>query len=120
MTRYALDKLLRQVILDDQACRAFLDERPGVLHTYDLSDAECEALEALDYPRLYVLGAHPFLLNGFLMRTQTGDRASALAASHASRCDARSRQCGDDGAVPARTAERFFGSLSRGRTLRLN
>jgi hypothetical protein len=80
MTRYALDKLLRQVILDDQACRAFLDERPGVLHTYDLSDAE---YEALDYPRLYVLGAHPFLLNGFLMRTQTGDRASTLAAYQA-------------------------------------
>lgn len=83
MSRYAVDKLLRQVVVDDQACQAFLDQRPAVLQTYALSDAEREALAALDYPGLYALGAHPFLLNGFLMRTQSGDRASALAAYRA-------------------------------------
>lgn len=66
MSRYAVNKLMRQVLLDDDALAAYRHDpatyagaEPG------LTAAEAAALAATDYGALYALGAHPYLLWSF-------------------------------------------------------
>jgi hypothetical protein len=66
MSRYTVNKLMRQVLLDDDALAAYREgpeqyvrPQPG------LTEAEAAALGTTDYGALYALGAHPYLLWSF-------------------------------------------------------
>jgi hypothetical protein len=66
MSRYTVNRLMRQVLLDDDALAAYRDDperyvggQPG------LTTAEAVALATTDYGALYALGAHPYLLWSF-------------------------------------------------------
>jgi hypothetical protein len=65
MSRYEVDKVLREGIMSLDATRAFATDASAFLTGRDLTPAERAALIALDYPTLYAAGAHPFLLNLF-------------------------------------------------------
>ncbi len=79
MSRYEVDKVLRQVVLDDAALQAYRDDPVAFLQGRELTDAERDAIAGLDYRTLYSAGAHPFLLNGFVMRASSGERRTVLA-----------------------------------------
>jgi hypothetical protein len=79
MSRYQVDKAMRQVILDLDAYRAYKEEPLDFLGAFDLLEEEHAALLQLDYRNLYRLGAHPFLLNGFVMRVWPGRREELRA-----------------------------------------
>lgn len=68
MSRYAVNKILRECILNDDRLHAFLADPQTFLAPYDLTDDERQALAALDYPTLYSAGVHPFMLNFFAIR----------------------------------------------------
>jgi len=79
VSRYQVDKTMRQVVLDQQVAAAFRAGPDAFLDGRDLTDEERAALIQLDHRTLYRLGAHPFLLLGFMMATSTGDRAELAA-----------------------------------------
>ena len=65
MSRYAVDKVMREVIQDESALAAYLADTPAYLADRDLSAEERTALLGGDYATLFRLGAHPFLLWAF-------------------------------------------------------
>ena len=79
MSRFAVDKVLRQVIIDEAGASSFEKDRDAFLAGFELDDDELKALRDLDYKTLYSKGAHPFLLNSFLMRVWPGDRRAFMA-----------------------------------------
>ncbi|HEY2987685.1 MAG TPA: hypothetical protein VGL11_08160 [Candidatus Binatia bacterium] len=79
MSRYQVDKVMRQVIVDEKALSAFQADPEKFLQGRDLTEEERKALINVDYATLYRLGAHPFLLNGFTPRAWKGDRAALRA-----------------------------------------
>lgn len=79
MSRYYVDKIIRQVAYDDSSLDAFRRDAASFLQGHDLTDQEKEALSQLDYRTLYALGAHPYLLNAFVARTCKGDRRAFMA-----------------------------------------
>lgn len=79
MSRYQVNKVMRQIVLDPAAAEAFKKEPAAFVKDHDLTDQEREALIKIDYPKLYLLGAHHFLLNGFVMRVWPGDRKALIA-----------------------------------------
>lgn len=79
MSRYQVDKVLREVVLDDVACEAFKSDPGAFLAGRDLTDEERKALAEVDYPTLYRLGAHHFVLSGFTMKVWAGDRRALQA-----------------------------------------
>lgn len=79
MSRYEVDKVMRQVVLDPQTAETFKKDPAAFLQGRDLTEQEREALIKIDYPTLYKLGAHHFLLNGFVMRVWPGDRKALMA-----------------------------------------
>ena len=76
MSRYLMDKVMRQIVLDDSACRAYREDPALFLRDYELLDEERDALIKMDYPKLYAMGAHPFLLVQFTRRVWPADRAT--------------------------------------------
>jgi hypothetical protein len=66
MSRYQVDKALRQIAKDPAAREAFLRDRASFLDGRDLTLEERKAIIEVDYPRLYALGAHPFLVHAFV------------------------------------------------------
>jgi hypothetical protein len=74
MSRYQVNKALRQITRDDSAKRAFLQDAATFVQAYELTDEERKALIAKDYRTLYALGVHSFLLFGFVMSVFPGDR----------------------------------------------
>jgi len=68
MSKYQVDKVLREALMSDDANAAFAADPAAFLAGRELSDVEREALIARDYPKLYAGGAHPFLLNLFAIR----------------------------------------------------
>jgi hypothetical protein len=68
MSRYGVDKLLREVMVSDDARDKFRADARTFIEGRDLSPVEREAILAGEYPALYDAGAHPFLLNMFAMR----------------------------------------------------
>jgi hypothetical protein len=68
MSRYQVDKLLREVIMNDDALAAWIADPRAFLAGRDITDEEREALIAGDYPTLYKAGVHPFMLNVFAVR----------------------------------------------------
>jgi hypothetical protein len=77
MSRYGVDKLLREITHEEGAFQGFKENRAAFLGGRDLTEEEHRALMELDYRWLYANGAHFFLLNSFAMRTWPGDRATA-------------------------------------------
>jgi hypothetical protein len=66
MSRYTVNKLMRQVLLDDDALAAYRDDPERYVAAHgDLTPPEAAALGTADYGALYALGAHPYLLWSF-------------------------------------------------------
>lgn len=76
MNRYEVDKFLRQIIMDQNAFSAYKENPQLFLQDRALADAERKAVLELDFPTLYSLGVHPFLLNGFMGLMSKGDRGA--------------------------------------------
>lgn len=74
MSRYYVNKALRQIARDDSAKGAFLKDPAAFVKEYELTDEERKALIAKDFYSLYALGAHSFLLFAFVMSVLPGDR----------------------------------------------
>lgn len=73
MSRYAVDKLLRQLVLDPVVLEAYRSDPDASLAGHALDPEERAALRDGNYAVLYARGAHPFLLFVFLMWTRPGD-----------------------------------------------
>jgi len=80
MSKYQVDKVMREAILDAQVASAFRADTEKFLAGRDLTEEEKKALIKVDYATLYRLGAHPFLLNGFTRLVWKGDKAALNAA----------------------------------------
>jgi hypothetical protein len=65
MSRYQVDKILRECVMSEDALAAFVADPQAYVAGRDLTEAERAALVASDYPTLYTAGAHPFLLQVF-------------------------------------------------------
>ena len=79
MSKYQVDKVMREVILDMKTANAFKADTEKFLEGRDLTEEERSALIDIDYATLYRLGAHPFLLNGFTRLVWKGDKAALNA-----------------------------------------
>jgi hypothetical protein len=79
MSRYQVDKIMREAILDPNVASALKEDAEKFLEGRDLMKEERKALIDVDYATLYRLGAHPFLLNGFTRLVWKGDRAALNA-----------------------------------------
>jgi hypothetical protein len=75
MSRYQVNKALREIILDRKVFEDYKKDPAAFLTGRDFTAEEREAFLKLDYKTLYGLGVHPFLLNGFVIRVWPGDRA---------------------------------------------
>ncbi len=76
MSKYMINKLIREIELSDTNLAAFLADKPGFVAGWlsggagpetrsddrMLTDEERRAFETRDYTTLYALGAHPYLL----------------------------------------------------------
>lgn len=72
MSRYELDKLLREVAKLPGACERFESDRAAYVAARLLDDAERQALIDADTRAIFELGAHPFLLYSFALRLAGG------------------------------------------------
>jgi len=79
MSKYQVDKMMREAILDAKVASAFRADTEKFLAGRDLTEEEKKALIDVDYATLYRLGAHPVLLNGFTRLVWKGDRAALNA-----------------------------------------
>jgi hypothetical protein len=77
MSRYQVDKLLRLIARSDPEKEQFAKDPAAYLKDADLTAEEREALIKKDFRALYALGAHSFLLFGFVMSVSPGDRKAA-------------------------------------------
>lgn len=73
MSRYEINKALRQMILSYADHERFLASPEEFLDETTLTPAEREAFARTDYGSLYGMGAHPFLLWCWVTRTRKGD-----------------------------------------------
>lgn len=88
MSRYAMDKVFRELITDPAACAAFGADAESYLNGRDLSSDERRALIARDFTTLYKMGGHPFLLVGFVAtQSPPAERGKAMAAYQQSLTD---------------------------------
>lgn len=65
MSRYALQKAIREINRDPNAREAFFAAPEEALKRWQLSEEERRALAARDYGALYRLGVHGLLLRPF-------------------------------------------------------
>jgi hypothetical protein len=75
MSRFTVNTLMRQVLLDDEALRRYRADPGGYVAGFravraaaglsGLAEAEAIALDGPDFGELYALGAHPYLLWSF-------------------------------------------------------
>jgi hypothetical protein len=70
MSRYHVDKVMRELVQDEAAAAAFRADPAAYVAPRDLDPEERDALIACDYRTLYRLGAHPFLLWGYVRAAQ--------------------------------------------------
>ena len=75
MSKYQVDKVMREVVMDGKVASAFKADTEKFLDGRDLTAEEKKALIDVDYATLYRLGAHPFLLNGFTRLVWKGEAA---------------------------------------------
>ena len=85
MSRHYVNKILRAVSLSDEEFARYRKDAGAFVAPFDLTPAERRAFIDEDYATLYALGAHPFLLNAFIMmfapRGQERAHADAYRAS---------------------------------------
>lgn len=67
MSRYYVNKVLRAASIDEDEFKRYRADVAAYLDSFELTSAERRAFLDEDYPNLYALGAHPFLLNSFVM-----------------------------------------------------
>lgn len=94
VSKYMIDKLLRAIDASDSALEAFLDDPVAFMDRWEaagrdpvppfpvggtLTDEERAAFATWDYERLYVLGAHPYLLWMLLRSLYEADGRSVEA-----------------------------------------
>ena len=75
MSRFTVNTLMRQVLLDEDALTSYRDDPGRYVARFraireaaglaGLTEAEAAALDGPDYGALYALGAHPYLLWSF-------------------------------------------------------
>jgi len=71
MSRYLVNRILRDVYLDSGELDRFRADPAGYVqawqlaHERPLTEAEASAVAVADYASLYALGAHPYLIWGF-------------------------------------------------------
>jgi hypothetical protein len=65
MSLYQLQKLMFHVHSDSYRRTRYLENRPEYVASYDLTDAERQAVLAVDVRELYKMGVHPLLLRPF-------------------------------------------------------
>ena len=68
MSRYAVNKVLREVILSDEARDRYLADPVAYIDGRDMTKTEREAILTSNYAEMYDAGVHPFLLNCFASR----------------------------------------------------
>ena len=76
MSKYQVDKVMREVVMDGKVASAYRADTEKFLEGRELTEEEKKALIDVDYATLYRLGAHPFLLNGFTRLVWKGDKAA--------------------------------------------
>jgi len=69
---------VRKIAKDPAVRESFQKDPKQFLQDYDLTDQERKALAEKDYGALYALGAHPFLLQAFVMTVFPGDKRILL------------------------------------------
>ena len=79
MSKYQVDKVMREVVMDGKVASAYRADTEKFLEGRELTEEEKQALIDVDYATLYRLGAHPFLLNGFTRLVWKGDKAALNA-----------------------------------------
>ena len=79
MSKYQVDKVMREVVMDGKVASAYRADTEKFLEGRELTEEEKKALIDVDYATLYRLGAHPFLLNGFTRLVWKGDKAALNA-----------------------------------------
>ena len=62
MSRYQVDKLLRDLRRDNQLAVRFREDKDRVLANYKLDAEECELLKRWEIRKLYDRGVNPLLL----------------------------------------------------------
>jgi aromatic-ring opening dioxygenase LigAB LigA subunit len=62
MSRYQVDKLLRDIRRDNQLAARFREDIGSVLTVYKLDAEECELLKRWEIRKLYDRGVNPLLL----------------------------------------------------------
>lgn len=88
MSRYAIDKVLREVITNNASREAFAADPERYLEARDLTSDERQALLTRDFTTLYEMGAHPFLMVGFVAtQAPPAERGKAMAAYQQSLVD---------------------------------
>ncbi|HZP26809.1 MAG TPA: hypothetical protein VFB90_07150 [Dehalococcoidia bacterium] len=75
MSRYGMNKLFREMIIDEGKRAEFARDAARYATAYDLTDEERQAVLAGDYVTMYRLGAHPFLLAYWVGRAFPGKAA---------------------------------------------
>ena len=71
MTLYQVDRVVYEVGREDETLQAFVKDAENFLDGMDLEDDEREALARCDVEALWSMGAHPFILFGFVRRVLT-------------------------------------------------
>jgi hypothetical protein len=83
MSRYLVNRVLRDVYLDDSVNAAFRAEPTACVSAWQgrtgrrLTGSERAAVVSGDYAALYAMGAHPYLLWGFCESTMVPARSRA-------------------------------------------
>jgi hypothetical protein len=68
MTLYQVDRVIYEVGRHEDALDAFIEDPEAYLADRQLDDGERKALRDCDYAALWTMGAHPFILFGFVRR----------------------------------------------------
>jgi hypothetical protein len=88
VSRYSVDKVMRENVQNADARAAFASDPGAFLAGRDLTDAERQALIARNFTELYRMGAHPFLLVGFVgCLSRPEDRFATMDAYQKSLAD---------------------------------
>ena len=72
MTLYQVDRVIYEVGRNDEALESFLEHSDAYLADRVLNERERAALRDCDYAALWSMGAHPFILFGFVRRVLMG------------------------------------------------
>jgi hypothetical protein len=68
MTLYQVDRVVNEVGKRDDALQAFMQDPEAYLQGMDLEEQERKALATCDCAALWLMGAHPFILQAFVRR----------------------------------------------------